>query len=71
MRKEPCPVCGQSGLCDALLENLAELRVVVCQECEALWVGEEIESFSGFTIYEEFMAKRSAEPDWSKIQILS
>jgi transcription elongation factor Elf1 len=71
MRKEPCPRCGQSGLHDALLKNLGNLRVVLCQECEALWVGETTEDFYSYVQFEEFMEAESAEADWKQIEFLN
>ncbi|MBB5350756.1 transcription elongation factor Elf1 [Haloferula luteola] len=70
MRKEPCPRCGQSGLQDALLKNLENLRVVLCQECEALRVGESTEDFYSYVQFEEFMESKHAEADWKQVEFL-
>jgi len=70
MRKDSCPVCGQSGLLDAKLENFNNLRVVICQECEAMWEGTSFQDVSNFVRYEDFMESKGIEPNWKKVKIV-
>jgi hypothetical protein len=67
MKKE-CPRCGQ-GFLDAALIKMTGERVVVCDECEALWTGGEEPTIQCFQDRVTFLRSKGIDGGWDALDM--
>jgi uncharacterized protein (DUF983 family) len=67
MKKE-CPRCGQGVLLVATIK-MSDERVVVCDECEALWTSEKEPASANFQDMVTFLKSKGIDGAWNALAI--
>jgi hypothetical protein len=65
-----CPVCGQGGVHKVRLLQAGGKIAQLCEECDALWLEEEISDPDQFTRFEEYMDSIGKPASWGDVEIL-
>lgn len=64
-----CPYCDQGALWHVEISGV-DVALVMCNECDTIWMkGERVEYGTG-TIFENFMSSRNLPPDWKAVRLL-
>ena len=63
-----CPLCEQGTIYEVLIRSTNE-TIFLCEECEALWLNDQIVSSEVFN-FDTFMKERSLKPNWDELMII-
>lgn len=60
-----CPICEQGLICEVIIKATNE-KLYLCEECEALWINDSIDSKEVLN-FDEYMKKRNLKPIWDEL----